>query len=956
MSVPCPEEAYLRLLESHLDGAAESQQPAWLDRRDGGGPVPIDELADLHAAAMKRMAAERPELDLVANSSACLAPLIEMLRASSDALQSEREARTRIREALRESERLLLESQRIARVGSYVFDAGLGTWTSTTTLDEILGVAVGSERTLQSWIELVHPDERQELAAHWAEEVLAQHRAFDRTYRILRRTDGVIRSVHGRGEWELDAGGQPKRLLGTIQDVTDRMQVEERAAGFSNLLRDSLNEIYFFDAETYRFAEVSRGACENLGYSMDELRAMTPLDIKPGFSAAEFTQRLEPLRTGVERRLLIATEHRRKDGSLYPVEVHLQLNKGVAGDMFAAIIVDLTEREMVERALVASEKRMEWALHGADLGTWDWNLLTGEVAYNERWVGMLGYTHAELGSGLDTWQRLVHPEDLARIQPMLDAHLAGLTDAYESEHRLQHKSGGWVWVLDRGRVIERDPEGRPLRACGTHLDITQRKEAELASSLSSAALAAAQKIAHLGSWAWDIKAGTESWSAEQFRIFGHEPDAIEPTYERFIEAVHPTDRERVTEAVRATLEEDHPYDLSFRILRPDGSQRAVHAKGDLERDADGAPMRMLGTVLDITAREEAQEERERAQRAVQEAYAEVRALKDRLQAENILLRREVQVENLHSEIVGDSPALREALRSAEEVAATDVAVLLLGETGTGKELFARAIHRMSSRSAGPLISVNCAALPEALMERELFGSEAGAFTGALERTIGRFEAADGGTLLLDEVGELAPQLQAKLLRVLENGDFERLGGTETVQADVRVIAATNADLDQRVQDGGFRADLLYRLDVFPITLPPLRDRDGDIPRLVEAFALALAEKMGKRIDEITNESMHQLAAYDWPGNVRELRNVVERALIRTSGSILDIQLPAGLGATTTPRATGSQAMADVERGHMLQVLESVGWRIRGAGGAAERLALKPSTLESRMRKHGLRRP
>jgi transcriptional regulator with GAF, ATPase, and Fis domain len=302
-------------------------------------------------------------------------------------------------------------------------------------------------------------------------------------------------------------------------------------------------------------------------------------------------------------------------------------------------------------------------------------------------------------------------------------------------------------------------------------------------------------------------------------------------------------------------------------------------------------------------------------------------------------------------IVGDSAALRKVFTQIERVATTDATVLLLGETGTGKELFASRLHELSARSSRPMVRVNCGALPSTLVESELFGRERGAFTGAVARQIGRFEMADHSTIFLDEIGDLSTEVQVKLLRVLEERRFERLGNPRSIDVNVRIAAATHRNLEQLVTEGTFREDLFYRLNVFPIRIPPLRERVEDIPRLIWHFVNEWSVDLGKRIETITDENIRELQRYSWPGNVRELRNVVERAMILVTGSRLSIAVP-----RTTISASRSTRIEDVEREHIRAVLERVSWRIRGAGGAAEQLGLPPTTLETRMSRLGLVRP
>jgi formate hydrogenlyase transcriptional activator len=346
--------------------------------------------------------------------------------------------------------------------------------------------------------------------------------------------------------------------------------------------------------------------------------------------------------------------------------------------------------------------------------------------------------------------------------------------------------------------------------------------------------------------------------------------------------------------------------------------------------------------------------RTRADRALRESLLEIEGLKQRLERENIYLQKEVKLLVEHN-IVGQSTAMKTVLAQAEQVAPTDSTVIILGETGTGKELLARAIHNTSKRKNRPLVTVNCASLPPTLIESELFGREKGAYTGALTRMVGRFEVADGSTLFLDEIGELPVDLQSKLLRVLEEGVFERLGSTRPIRVNVRLIAATNRDLANDVKEGRFRKDLYYRLNVFPIAIPSLRDRAEDIPLMVWTFVNEFQQKMGKRIESIPRKSMEALQSYTWPGNGRELRNVIERAMILSRTDTLEVTMPGGpeIGSADAPL---DQSLEDVERGHILSVLQKTRWRVTGKGSAAEILGLKGSTLQSRMKKLGITRP
>ena len=387
-------------------------------------------------------------------------------------------------------------------------------------------------------------------------------------------------------------------------------------------------------------------------------------------------------------------------------------------------------------------------------------------------------------------------------------------------------------------------------------------------------------------------------------------------------------------------------------LKLSGRPTAALAVGCFRRErqwsADLIPrLRLLGEVfLNAVAR------RNQAV-ALETALAEIRGLKAQLEEENLYLRKQIDVATrVSGGIVGESAAIKKALVQAEQAAPTDAAVLLLGETGTGKELIARTIHALSTRRSRTMVRLNCAALPPTLIEAELFGRERGAYTGALAKQMGRFELADGSTIFLDEIGELPLELQAKLLHVLERGEFERLGSSRTIRADVRVIAATNRDLAGMVRAGKFREDLYYRLNVFPIVTPPLRARLEDVPLLVWAFVRELAPAQGKTFEQIPRRTMEALQRHTWPGNVRELRNVIERAIILSPGPILHVELPTAAPDRESPAQMTLEA---IDRRHITAVLDEVRWRIRGDGGAAQRLGLKPSTLESRIIKLGIKR-
>lgn len=338
---------------------------------------------------------------------------------------------------------------------------------------------------------------------------------------------------------------------------------------------------------------------------------------------------------------------------------------------------------------------------------------------------------------------------------------------------------------------------------------------------------------------------------------------------------------------------------------------------------------------------------------LQKAYDEIRQLKERLQSENTLLKEEIKLHKKFDDIVGHNDSLKKVLHQVEQVAQTDATVLIMGETGTGKELIARAIYNHSKRKSKTFVKINCASIPATLIESELFGHEKGAFTGALAKKIGRFELAHQGTLFLDEIGELPAELQPKLLRVLQEGEFERIGSNTTIRADVRIIAATNRNLLEEVQHGRFRSDLFYRLNVFPVHMPALRDRKTDIPDLVRYFINKTSQKLNKEIHTVPQLAIKKLYEYDWPGNIRELENIVERAVILSTKGTFEVG-DWMFQSEKVKNDTGIKTLEEVEKEHIERVLQHTGWRIRGDNGASNILGLKPTTLESRMQKLGIK--
>ena len=469
----------------------------------------------------------------------------------------------------------------------------------------------------------------------------------------------------------------------------------------------------------------------------------------------------------------------------------------------------------------------------------------------------------------------------------------------------------------------------------------ERKHYERALHESKDRLSLAADSAGAGLWELDCRTNI-FWATERARsMFGYDPEEI-INMERFEASVHPADLELVRQVIAEALSEREPVDVEYRILGSDGFIKWISSsRGRPYFNPEGDPVRLMGVSIDISERKG--------------RMNEIEELKRRLENENLYLREELRTEQGFEEIVGESKAIKAVAIMVKQVAATDANVLIFGETGTGKGLVANAIHQLSERKDRLLITVNCAALPHNLIESELFGREKGAFTGAYARQAGRFEVADGGTIFLDEIGEMPLELQSKLLRVLQEGEFERLGSASTVKVDVRVIAATSRNLRQEVSARRFREDLFYRLNVFPIPIPPLRQRSEDIPLLAQHFTNKYARKMGKSIKSIPRVAIKAFLTYDWPGNVRELEHVIERAVIITPGSSLKMtdQLIPSLPGISKDEPL--KDLATMEREYILSVLKQTKWKIAGPSGAASILKLHPSTLRSRILKLGIRR-
>jgi formate hydrogenlyase transcriptional activator len=540
-----------------------------------------------------------------------------------------------------------------------------------------------------------------------------------------------------------------------------------------------------------------------------------------------------------------------------------------------------------------------------------------------------GYTLDQLDER-GFWARVAHPDDLKRLRAERQERL--LSGApFELEFRVSYKSGQYRWVLMQYNPLK-DESGQTIRWYSTATDIDDRKRAEEMLRQSEAELRTItdtirQPIAVLAPDGTKLYANRASLD-----ISGLTLDEVikEGSLARLC---HPDDINRVGDERRIGLLEGVPFDLEMRLLPKRGQYRWYLVQYNPLKDESGQIIRWYTTATDIDDQKKTEE---------------------RLRNENLVLREEIDRSSMFEEIVGSCKPMREVLKQVEKVAPSDSTVLILGETGTGKELIAHALHRRSKRANGAFIRVNCAAIPESLIASELFGHEKGAFTGALQRRVGRFEAADGGTLFLDEIGDLPMETQIALLRVLQEREFERVGSNHPISVDVRVIAATNRDLPAAVAAGTFRQDLFYRLNVFPIAVPPLRQRAEDIPLLVEYFVGRYGKGTGKNIRHIGKHTLEQLQGYSWPGNIRELQNVVERAVILGDGDtfLVDESWLKAEPGDSSPRQ-GLSALADREVEMIEAALAESRGRISGPSGAAATLGIPRQTLESKIRRLGI---
>jgi formate hydrogenlyase transcriptional activator len=782
-------------------------------------------------------------------------------------------------------------------------------------------------------------------------------------------------------------------VRGMAHDVTEQKRAEKlaRAAGeslftkvregertirelklFRTLLDQSNDAIEVVDPETLRFLDVNERACSALGYSREELLSMGAFDINPAISEPSVAKTQEELRRSGF--VVMESVHRRKDGSTFPVELSMRRVR-LERDYVVAIARDLTERKQAEVRLEASENRYRALHERSPVGICRIETATGRfLGVNPKCCEILGRTEQDLLGR--NFQSITHPDDLGENIEKLRQLSQGEVRHYEMEKRFIRPDGSVCWI--EIAIVAMWPEGgNPDWHMAILNDISERRRGDEALRRSE-----------------ENYRNFVSQSSEA--IFREDLDAPVPIDLPEDELIHRIHYETHLVECNDTLaamyglasgeelrgkrlaelmppEDPRNIELTRQFIRS-GFRLLGHQSHEVDKYGNpkvvlnsmigtvenGKLVRTWGIQWDITERVKLEESRRQAEEALRQNVAQLREIteelrqaKEKLSEEKLYLEQAIDTELGFGEIIGQSAALKEVMKKVAKVAPNDATVLLLGETGTGKELVARALHRMSQRDRNSFIKLNCAAIPSGLLESELFGHEKGAFTGAVARKLGRLELADRGTLFLDEVGEIPLSLQPKLLRVLQDLEFERLGGTQTLKVNFRLLAATNRDLLQSVKAREFRSDLYYRLNVFPILIPPLRERREDVRPLIEHFVRKFAHRMKKSITHIPSKTMEILVRWDWPGNIRELENFVERSVILSPGSVLQAPL-SELQTAVDEGKGGKDNFRDQERERILRVLRECHGRLGGPDGAAARLGLKRTTLQSKLDQLGIK--
>jgi PAS domain S-box-containing protein len=822
---------------------------------------------------------------------------------------------------LQRREAYLAEAQRLSHTGSFGWKPATGeiVWSDETY--RIFEYDRSVKPTLDSVVQRVHPEDRADF-----KEVIDRASAgapeFEHASRLL-MPDGRVKHVQAIAH-VLQAASGNREFVGAVTDITERKTSEDKVR---RLVEAGILGIFFATVEG-GIVEANQAFLEMLQYDRADLVSgrLRWADLTP----AEWRERdersmAEFLATGVFQPY--EKEYFRKDGSRVPVLVGgARIQSPNEGAVF---VLDLSEQKRAEEKIRRSESYLAEAQRLSQTGSWAWSPDDDTRYWSEECYRVLSF---DLKDGLPRFEQFfqrIHPDDQPGFRELIETAIREKAE-WEADYRIVHLSGAIRDIHVVGHPVL-SASGHLVEFVGTVIDVTERKRAEEERRRSEIELRqildfAPWHVAVLGADGKAIylnKAGLDYHGLTREAWQDYDPHKL----------IHPDDHDQIlTGAGGARLLGDQPFETEARLLRNDGKYRWFLFRFNPLRDREGRITRWYVTGTDIEDRKQTEE---------------------RLQNENVALREEINKASMFEEIVGTSPALKSVIARISKVAPSDSTVLISGETGTGKELVARAIHRRSDRASRAFVSVNCAAIPRDLIASEFFGHEKGAFTGATQQRLGRFEVANGGTIFLDEVGELPAETQIALLRVLQEHEFERVGGTRRIRVDVRVIAATNRDLQAAINAGSFRSDLFYRLNVFPLEIPSLRERRVDIPLLVEYFIDRYARKAGKNIKRVNKKTLELLQSYPWPGNIRELQNVIERSMILCEAEIFSIDeswLPKQPFLTEPKDQTELPERLLAQEKEMIEAaLKESRGRIFGPRGAAAKLGVPRSTLESKIR-------
>ena len=868
--------------------------------------------------------------------------------------------RKRAEEALRASEERMRLAQQVAQIGTFERNmvTGEGLWTAET--EKMFGLQPGQgPRSLEEFLNLIHPEDRPHVQSLVDESVATGSTAGE--WRVI-WPDGSVHWIDGRWKVFKDEQGRPLRAIGIDADITERKLAEEALQASEERYRSVVSAIA--EGVLLRDADGKILACNRsfeqmLGVTSEQMVGTTAVDWEHRTireDGSPFPGNDHPamvaLRTG-RPQSNICMGFCRQDGGVTWISINAQPIFRTGESKPHAVVTtfaDITERKFAEETLRASVAREH--AHAKELETiLDTIPIPVLIARDPQCIEMTanraGYEHLRLAPGTNVsaaasqehglrHRFLQDGVEVAADRLPMDRAAASGRPVRGVNTKLVFADGVEKYELGNAAPLF-DDKGHVRGAVGAAIDITERIRAEEALRESEERLRLAQEVANIGTFDRNLLTGESRWTKQTMTIYGLSADAPAPTLEQIAQLVHAEDRKLFCDLLARSMESGEGRG-EWRIVWPDGSVRWIASQWRVFMGADGKPVRMIGSNFDVTDRKRIEQELRRA--------------KEKLIEEKHYFEHAIDTEMGFEEIIGSSAGLKAVMEQVSKVAPSDATVLLLGETGVGKELVARAIHRLSQRKDNSFIKMNCAAIPSGLLESELFGAEKGAYTGSVSRKIGRMELADKGTIFLDEIGEIALALQPKLLRVLQDQEFERLGGTQTIKVNFRLIAATNRDLAEGVRTNQFRSDLFYRLNVFPIRVPPLRERRDDIPLLVEYFVKKIGRRLNRLITSVPRRTLNELCAWDWPGNVRELENFIERSVILSPGPVLAAPL-GELQAKPTASAVGTHTLEAAERKIILEALRLANGRISGQRGAAIRLGLKRTTLQSKLKQLGI---